>query len=110
MNVRLLRFFALFVIVALAIPALAKPVTKSLSLSGKTRIGGTQLDAGEYKLVIDGTTVTIKQGNRVLGQVEGEWEQRDTRHERSSVLQGANGAVKEIRFRGETRVLLIRAR
>jgi hypothetical protein len=108
MKVRALHIVALLIVVALAIPALAKPVTKSLSLSKATTIGGTQLDAGDYKLVIDGTSVTIKQGNRVLGQVEGEWEQRDSKHDRSSVLQGANGAVKEIRFAGEKRVLLIR--
>ena len=104
----LLRIVALLVVVALAVPALAKPVSKSISLPQKVRIGGTALDAGSYQLLIDGTSVTIKKGRQVVAQVEGQWEQMAKAPDYTSVLLGDNGEVKEIRFRGEKRYLVIR--
>ena len=104
----LIRLFALFVIVALALPALAKPVSKSLNLPTQTRFGGTQLDAGRYQLLIDDTSVTVKKGREVIAQVRGEWEQRDKKNDLTIVLQGPNGEVQEIRFAGERRALVIR--
>jgi len=58
----LFRLVALFLVVALAIPAMAKPVSKSLNLPTQTKFGSTVLQAGSYQLLIDNTTVTIKKG------------------------------------------------
>jgi len=104
----LVRIFALLVVVALAAPAFAKPVNKDFSITRKTRFGGTELAAGQYRLLVDGTKVTVKQGNKVLAEVEGQLEQRAQKATQTSVMQGPNGEVREIRFRGDNRVLVIR--
>jgi hypothetical protein len=106
----LLSLVALFVVVALAVPAMAKPVTKSLNLPTRTRLGGNLLDAGNYKLLIDDTTVTVKKGKEVIAQVQGEWEARAQKNDLTTILQGPNGEVLEIRFAGERRALVIRGR
>lgn len=104
----LLRLVALLVVVALAVPALAKPISRSISLTQRARFAGTTLDAGSYQLLIDGTSVTIKKGRQVVAQVEGQWEQLAKSPDYTSILLGDNGEVKEIRFRGEKRYLVIR--
>ena len=104
----ILRLFALFLVVALAIPAMAKPVSKSLNLPAQTKFGSTVLQAGNYELLIDNTTVTIKKGREVIAQVQGEWEPTDAKHRYTSVVRGPNGEVTEIRFAGEKRTLMIR--
>jgi len=104
----ILRLFALFLVVALAIPAMAKPVSKSLNLPTQTKFGGSLLEAGNYKLLIDNTTVTVKKGKEVIAQVQGQWEPREKRNDLTSILQGPNGEVLEIRFAGERRALVIR--
>jgi hypothetical protein len=102
------RIVALLVVVALAVPALAKPVSRSISLPVQAKIGGTVLDSGTYQFIVDGTTVTVKKGKQVLAQVQGEWERRDRRQDYTSVLLGTNGELQEIRFQGEKKVLVIR--
>ena len=104
----LLSLVALFLVVALAFPAMAKPVSKSLNLPTQTKFGGSLLDAGNYKLLIDDTTVTVKKGKEVIAQVQGQWEPREKRNDLTSILQGPNGEVLEIRFAGERRALVIR--
>lgn len=106
----LLSLVALFLVVALAVPAMAKPVSKSLNLPTQTRLGGTLLDAGTYKLLIDDTSVTVKKGRDVIAQVQGTWEAREKKNDLTTILQGPNGEVQEIRFAGERRALVIRGR
>src|SRR5437899_10398100 len=53
----LVRFVALLAVVALAVPALAKPVSKTINISQPAKLGSSQLTAGEYRLLIDGTKV-----------------------------------------------------
>ena len=104
----LLRIVALLVVVAMAVPMMAKPMSKNISLTQKARVGSTVLDAGNYQLLIDGTRVTVKKGRQVVAQVEGQWEQLAKSPDYTSILLGDNGEVKEIRFQGEKRYLVIR--
>ena len=103
----LARFLALLAVVALAIPAVAKPVSKNVTLSQPAKLGATQLNAGEYRLLIDGSKVTVKNDKQVVAEVEGRWEQRAEKSPRNAVLLGANGEIKEIRFSGDNRVLVL---
>ena len=104
----LVRIVALVAVVALAIPAVAKPVSKDITIGKAAKFGSTEVAAGQYRLLIDGTKVTVKQGNRVVAEVGGEWEQRDPKPQMTSVLIGTNGQVIEVRFAGDNRVLVIR--
>ncbi len=101
------RLLALLAVLALALPVMAKPVSKSITLSQPARVGTSQLEAGDYRLLIDGTKVTVKRGNQVLAVVEGQWEQREKKTERNAIVLGEGGVVKEIRFAGDQRVLVL---
>ena len=104
----LVRFVALLAVVALAVPVLAKPVSKTINISQPAKLGSSQLTAGEYRLLIDGTKVTIQKGNKLVAEVAAHWEQRE-KGRYNSVLLGANGELKEVRFAGENRVLVFSA-
>ncbi len=103
----LLRFVALLAVVALAIPAMAKPISKNINISQPARLGASQLSAGEYRLLIEGTKVTIQKGRDVVAEVTGRWEQRDAKARSNSVLLGPDGQLQEVRFAGESRVLVL---
>lgn len=103
------RFVALLAVLALALPVLAKPVSKTINLAQTAKFGGSQVNAGEYRLLIDGNKVTVQHGSKTVAEVAGRWEQRDAKSHYNSVLLGPNGEVQEVRFAGENRVLVISA-
>ena len=103
----LVRIVALLAIGALAVPVMAKPVSKSITLWQPARMGQSQLEAGDYRLLIDGTKVIVQRGKQVVTVVEGQWEQREAKAERNAIVLGEGGVVKEIRFAGDKRVLVI---
>ena len=105
----LVRFVALLAVVALAVPVLAKPVSKTINISQPAKLGSSQLTAGEYRLLIDGAKVTIQKGSKLVAEVAAHWEQRGEKGRYNSVLLGANGELKEVRFAGENRVLVFSA-
>ena len=67
----------------------------------------TLLQAGEYRLLIDGTKATVEKGKQVVAESEGRWEDRDVKSNYDSVLIGENGEVKEVRFSGQKRVFVL---
>lgn len=97
----------LLVVMALAVSAVAKPVNKTVTIPQPSKIGSSQLNAGEYRLSIDGTKVTVQKGRQVVAEVEGRWEPREQKARTNSILLGPNGQVQEIRFAGESRVLVL---
>lgn len=103
----LVRFTALLVVLALAVPALAKPVSKEFNLGSPAKIGRAQLEVGQYGVRVDGNKVTVHQGRRLLVETEGQFVERDTKQRYNSVLLGPNGQIEEIRFAGERRVLVL---
>ncbi len=105
----LVRFVALLAVVALAVPVLAKPVSKTFNISQPAKLGASRLTAGEYRLLIDGTKVTIQKDSKLVAEVAGHWEQREEKARSNSVLLGSNGELKEVRFAGESRVLVLSA-
>jgi hypothetical protein len=108
MRTKLLaRLLVLLAVAALAIPVLAKPVSKSLTLMEPAKIGSTQLSVGDYRLLIDGNKVTVQQNNKVVAEVEGRWEERTQKPKYNSLLVGPNREVQEIRFAGDRRVLVL---
>jgi hypothetical protein len=103
------RIVAVLAMVALALPVLAKPVTKSVKIMQSAKIGTTQLETGEYKLLIDGDKVTIQKGRQVVATINCRWEQRDKRPEQNAYVIGPNGDLQEFRFAGDNRVLVLGA-
>jgi hypothetical protein len=101
-----LRTLALLAVTALAVPAYAKPLTKTINIPQAAKIGKADLQAGEYRLMIDGTKVTVHRGKNVVAESEGRWEDREAKSSYDAVLLGDNGQVKEVRFSGQKRVFV----
>jgi hypothetical protein len=103
----ILRSLALAAALASTVPLLAKPFSKTINIAQSAKIGKADLQAGEYRLIIDGNKVTVQQGKQVLAESEGRWETRDAKSEYTSVLIDENGQVKEVRFSGQNRVFVL---
>lgn len=102
----LVRGAALVAALALAIPVLAKPVSKVISFTQAAKLGKADLQAGEYRLLIDGNKATVQKGKDVVAESEGRWEERETKSNYDAILIGDNGQVKEVRFSGQKRVFV----
>lgn len=102
----LFRISALLAVLAMAIPVFAKPVTKTISITQTAKLGTATLNAGSYHLVIDGTKATVEKSGQKVAESEGRWENRDTKAQYDSVLLGADGQVREVRFAGKNRVFV----
>jgi hypothetical protein len=100
------RSMALLAAIALAVPAFAKPFTKTISISQTAKLGKAELKAGEYRLAIDGNKATVQKGKEVVAESEGRWEDRSRKSDYDSVLISETGKVTEVRFAGQTRVFV----
>ncbi len=103
----LVRIVALLAVAALAVPVMAKPISKTLNISRPTKVGSSTLQVGEYRLLIDGTKVTVQKDGKVVAEAQGRLEQRDAKAHYNSVLLGPDGQVQEVRFAGDNRVLVL---
>jgi hypothetical protein len=102
----ILRSVALAAALASTVPLLAKPFSKTINIAQSAKIGKADLQAGEYRLMIDGNKVTVQKGKQIIAETEGRWEDRATKSSNDSVLIGENGQLKEVRFSGQTRVFV----
>ena len=100
------RSAVLLAAVGLAAPVFAKPVSKTINFTQAARLGKADLQAGEYRLLIDGNKATVQKGKAVVAESEGRWEVRETTSNYDAVLIGENGQVKEVRFSGQKRVFV----
>ena|SRR5215469_8774747 len=100
------RSLALLAAIAVAVPAFAKPFSKTITLAQASKIGKADLRAGEYRLMIDGNKATVQKGKEVVAESEGRWEDRSSKSSYDSVLLSETGQVKEVRFAGQTRVFV----
>jgi hypothetical protein len=94
-------------LVALTVPAFSKPLAKTINISQNAKIGKADLQAGEYRLLIDGNKATIVRNKTTVAESEGRWEDRDAKSSYDAVLLGENGQVKEVRFSGQKRVFIL---
>jgi hypothetical protein len=102
-----LRSMTLLAVIALAVPVFAKPISKTISIPSAAKVGKADLQAGEYRLLIDGNKATVQKGKQVVAESEGRWEDRETKSMYDAVLLGDNGQVTEVRFSGQKRVFVL---
>jgi len=100
------RLAALLAVTVFALPVFAKPVSKTINITQTAKVGKADLQAGEYRLLIDGNKATVQRGKSVIAESEGRWEDRETKSNYDAVLIGENGQVKEVRFSGQKRVFV----
>jgi hypothetical protein len=103
----LLTLVALALCAALAAPAVAKPVTRDIKISQPVKFGQAQFDAGEYRLRIDGDKVSVFHKSKLVAELEGRWEIRETRPRHDSYVLNRRGELEEVRFAGDNRVLIL---
>jgi hypothetical protein len=103
-----LRSSALVVaLVASTVPAFSKPLAKTINISHDAKVGKADLQAGQYRLLIDGNKATVIKNKTTVAETEGRWEDRDAKSNYDAVLLGENGQVKEVRFSGQKRVFVL---
>jgi hypothetical protein len=102
----LLRSIALLAVVAMAVPVFAKPISKTINIPSAAKVGKADLQAGEYRLLIDGTKATVEKGKQVVAESDGRWEDREAKSAYDAVLLNNNGQVTEVRFSGQKRVFV----
>jgi hypothetical protein len=100
------RSMALLAAIALAVPVFAKPFAKTINLNQNAKVGKAELQAGEYRLLIDGNKATVQKAGKVVAESEGRWEDRSAKSGYDSLLISETGQVKEVRFSGQTRVFV----
>ena len=105
-NHSFFRSIALLAAIALAVPVFAKPFSRTINLSQSAKVGKADLQAGEYRLLIDGNKATVQKGGKVVAESEGRWEDRSAKSSYDSLLISENGQVKEVRFSGQSRVFV----
>jgi hypothetical protein len=105
-NNSFFRSLALLAALALAVPVFAKPISKTINIAQAARVGKSDLQAGEYRLLIDGNKATVQKGKQMVAESEGRWEDRQTKSPYDSVVIGETGQVKEVRFAGQARVFV----
>lgn len=105
-NNSFLRCIALLVAIALAVPVFAKPFAKTINLNQNAKLGRAELQAGEYRLLIDGNKATVQKAGKVVAESGGRWEERSAKSNYDSLLISDNGQVKEVRFSGQSRVFV----
>jgi hypothetical protein len=103
----ILSTLALLAVTALVMPAFGKPFEKNVTFGNSVKVGSTQLDAGDYKVLVDGNNVTIESGKKVVARTQGHIEQRDQRFDTTAVVTTSNGAIQEIDFGGQNQALVL---
>jgi hypothetical protein len=95
----------------LATPALAKNssgvVKTSITLAVPASLGGMSLKAGRYSVITDGSKVTLKQEGKVVAEAPAQWADAKEKFDASGVVIDGND-IREIRFGGQARYLVIR--
>ncbi|MBI3404229.1 MAG: hypothetical protein HY046_02085 [Acidobacteria bacterium] len=87
----------------------AKPVSKNINLTEAAKIGHSQVDAGDYILLIEGNKVTVKKYGKIVAETTGQWEERAEKSKFNAVVTGAERQLQEIRFAGKKQVLVLQA-
>jgi hypothetical protein len=98
---------ALFVVMALAIPAFARDINRIVSLTDETKISGKTLKAGDYTFKVADNKLTIEVNHKVVAEAAGRWEPRDSKWPANAFVTGADGQVQEIRLAGEKGVFIV---
>jgi len=91
----------------LAVPVFAKPMSTHIPITQPVQLGTTQLTAGDYRFLIDGNHVTVFNGNKMVAQAEGRWEERTSKAPYSGIVENAEGKLIELRFQGKTSVYVL---
>ncbi len=107
------QWLFLFLALVTVVPALAAvakefklPVKATIEVVSPATIAGKELKPGSYRVVAEESKITLSQNGKVVAEAPVQWaEANDKEPETDIVLEG--NAIKEIRFGGKTRYVVI---
>jgi hypothetical protein len=112
---KLAHLFAVALMLAAAIPAMASPKGAKMSnsilkgqfnLAGGEIINGTALTPGEYKVVANDSTVSFFRGDKLIVQAPIQWKDATQKIDQNAIVTEA-GKVQEVRFKGKNRSVVV---
>jgi len=103
----LVRSLALAAALAITVPLLAKPVTKSLAVAHPLKFGKVDVKAGDYRAMIDDNHITLLNGRKVIAESAGRWEDRSQKSPYTVIVSNEDGRVLELRFEGKAQVFVL---
>lgn len=92
---------------AIAVPVFAKPMSTNFPLTHSVKVGQTEVKAGDYRFLIDGTHLTVLSGKKRVAEAEGRWEDRDTKAQYTEIVSATDGQLRELRFEGKKSVFVL---
>jgi hypothetical protein len=92
---------------AVAVPVFAKPMSTTVPIGHSVKVGQTDLQAGDYHILIDGTHLTVYIGKKNVAEAEGKWEERNIKSPYTGVVSTGEGKLVELRFEGKKSVFVL---
>jgi hypothetical protein len=106
-NKAMLGSLVLVAALAIAVPVFAKPMSTTLPVTHPVHFGQTEVQSGEYRLLIDGNHMTVLKGKATVAESEGRWEDRDEKSQYTAIVSNGEGRVIELRFAGKKSVFVL---
>lgn len=103
---KVLTLIALGLILALALPAVAKTVKATMTLSSPAKVADTMLQAGEYNVEAEENKVIFKKGSKVVAEAPVKWAELENKATFSGFII-TDEKVKEIRFAGSKQYVVL---
>ncbi len=85
----------------------SKTAQTTMDILIPTSLGGKPLKAGTYKVIADGSTVTLRLGNKLVAEAPAQWKDGNTKAQYSFIVTDAHG-IDEIHFDGKTRYIQVK--
>jgi hypothetical protein len=101
MKSKMLVIAALFAFVVSAHAA-----SKNVTLLSDTSVNGTTLKPGDYKVSVEGSSVSFAQGKKVLATAPGKFVDADTKASRDAVVT-RSGKLVRIEFGGKKQQIVL---
>lgn len=112
---KLVHLFAVALLLAVAIPAMASPKGAKMSntlakgqfsVAGGEILNGTALKPGEYKVVANDSTVSFFRGDKLIVQAPIQWKDGAQKVEQNAIVT-VSGKIQEVRFKGQSRSVVV---
>lgn len=112
---KVVHFFAVALLLALAIPAMASPKGAKMSNSmlkgqfnvvGGEIINGTTLTPGEYNVVANDSTVSFFRGKKLIAEAPIQWKDATQKIDQNAIVTDS-GKIQEVRFKGQSRSVVV---
>ena len=112
---KLVHIFAVALMLAMALPAVASPrgaktpkaVVKShFAIVGGEILNGTTLAPGDYNVIATDSTVSFFRGSKLVAQAPIQWKDNNQKVDQNAILVDT-GKIQGVRFKGKNRSVVV---